>query len=425
MGDRSRSGGRTLVQGIARRFRGRTCMIKRTLLFLLLWSISSIGALGQQICTNRSTKLACQIPVVTRAAYLGTIGNPAAAFSSSFATQLGQLPLLSSGSGVVLTLDKTLGVYVASENLGPILTDRAQTIGKHKLLLAFAYQKFLFNSIDGTGFGSVPFVFAAGSVPPSNPRQPCTSTGSLICLQQNDNISMNVNQYFISSTGTAQGPALPFTSYAPGSASGIGDVLINVKRLIWSGEKTHFAAGLLLRFPTGDALNYLGSGAYGFDPYAVLAYQAGRVSPHVRLGYQFNTSTVLNPTINQTTGAFTGSNSNLPGGFQYDFGADAVLFKKIPTTVAGDFLGNYIVNAPVLVPGKVTVPGYNMPPYNVPDQNTLRPNIESYNSSQLSIGLKVKPWKNLILYGNVLIQLNDVGLRSRPVPLVGISYTFF
>src|SRR5271157_3193532 len=375
MGDRSRAGGRTLVQGIARRFRGRTCMIKRTLLFLLLWSISSIGALGQQICTNRSTKLACQIPVVTRAAYLGTIGNPAAAFSSSFATQLGQLPLLSSGSGVVLTLDKTLGVYVASENLGPILTDRAQTIGKHKLLLAFAYQKFLFNSIDGTGFGSVPFVFAAGSVPPSNPRQPCTSTGSLICLQQNDNISMNVNQYVISSTGTAQGPALPFTSYAPGSASGIGDVLINVKRLIWSGEKTHFAAGLLLRFPTGDALNYLGSGAYGFDPYAVLAYQAGRVSPHVRLGYQFNTSTVLNPTINQTTGAFTGSNSNLPGGFQYDFGADAVLFKKIPTTVAGDFLGNYIVNAPVLVPGKVTVPGYNMPPYNVPDQNTLRPNI--------------------------------------------------
>src|SRR5271157_2748882 len=172
-------------------------MIKQTLLFLLLYSFFSVGALGQQSCDPKSSaysKLACQIPVITTAAQ-GTIGNPAGAFGSSFATQLGQLPLLSSGSGVVLTLDKTLGVYVASENLGPILTDRAQTIGKHKLLLAFAYQKFLFNSIDGTGFGSVPFVFAAGSVPPSNPRQPCTSTGSLICLQQNDNISMNVNQY--------------------------------------------------------------------------------------------------------------------------------------------------------------------------------------------------------------------------------------
>jgi hypothetical protein len=45
--------------------------------------------------------------------------------------------------------------------------------------------------------------------------------------------------------------------------------------------------------------------------------------------------------------------------------------------------------------------------------------------AQLSIGLKTKPWKNLVLYGNVLIQVNNVGLRSNPAPMVGISYTFF
>ncbi len=32
--------------------------------------------------------------------------------------------------------------------------------------------------------------------------------------------------------------------------------------------------------------------------------------------------------------------------------------------------------------------------------------------------------KELILYANALIQLNDVGLRSNVVPLVGISYKF-
>src|SRR5262249_45339683 len=132
-------------------------MIKRTLLSLLLCVVASRGALGQKICSSFSTNLSCQIPVITTAAYPGTIGNPAAAFSSSFATQLGQLPLLSSGSGVVLNLDRTLGVYVASEALGPILTDRAQTIGKHKLLVAFAFQKFVFNSIDGTSLNNVPF----------------------------------------------------------------------------------------------------------------------------------------------------------------------------------------------------------------------------------------------------------------------------
>jgi Putative MetA-pathway of phenol degradation len=448
-------------------------MIKRTLLFLTLCSVLSIGALGQQSCTlpngKTSTKLACQIPVVTRANYPGTIGNPAAAFSSSFATQLGQLPVLSSGSGVVLTLDRTLGVYVASENLGPILTDRAQTIGKHKLLLAFAFQRFIFNSIDGTSLSKVPFVYAASSGT-VNPKKPCTiidPSSSLICLTQTDSIGMNLNQYvglatfgldsktdvsvvipfarvslgvavgmnhgteyFITGNNTLQGPPLPFNSCAPGlrncvvpgSASGIGDVLISAKRLLWSGsdEKMHLSAGILIRFPTGDALNYLGSGAYGFDPYAVFAYQAKRISPHVRLGYQFNTSTVLIPTYSKTDpNHFTGY-SDLPGGFQYDFGADAVLFKKIPTTVAGDFLGNYIVNAPVLVPGTVQIPAVSNN-FSVP---TLNPVTNSYNSAQLSVGLKVKPWKNLILYGNALFQLNNVGLRSQPVPLVGVSYTF-
>jgi Putative MetA-pathway of phenol degradation len=428
--------------------------MKRALLCLFVCVISAIGASGQKTCGPGSTHLSCQIPVITTAAYQGTIGdNPAAAFSASFATQLGQLPLLSSGSGVVLTLDKTLGVYVASEALGPILTDRAQTIGKHKLLLAFAFQRFIFNSIDGTNLNNVPFVFAAVQPGQQATASGCTSTSAIICLAQRDRVSMNVNQYvalatfglddktdisvilpfervslgvyaqgsqyFISSSGLkqTQEPA-SFTSYAPGSASGVGDLYVNVKRLLWSGsdEKTHLSGGILLRFPTGDALNYLGSGAYGFDPYAVFAYQAKRISPHVRLGYQFNTSSVLVPNYN-SSGTFTGY-SDLPGGFQYDFGVDAVLFKKIPTTVAGDFLGNYIVNAPVLVPGIVQIPAYNT------SEPTLIRTTNSYNSAQLSVGLKVKPWKNLIVYGNALFQLNNVGLRSEPVPLVGVSYTF-
>lgn len=437
-----------------RGFRGGAAMTKRTLLFLSLCTIFSTAAWAQKSCFlangSFSNKLACQIPVITTAAAPGTIGNPAAAFSSSFAVQLGQLPLLSSGSGVVLTLDPNTRVLVASENLGPILTERAQTIGKHKLLLAFAYQRFVFTDIDGNNLSNAPFVFpataASGQVP--DPTKPCTGTGSIICLTQTDHISMNVNQYvalatfgidaktdvsviipfervsvgvyaqgtqyFINSTS----PPAPFASSAPGSANGIGDMLVNVKRLVWSNEKAHFSAGMLFRFPTGDALNYLGSGAYGFDPYGVISYNAGRISPHVRLGYQFNTSTVLAPTFD-ASGTFTG-NSTLPGGFQYDVGADAILFKKVPTTFAGDFLGEYIVNAPVLVPDTVTVPGFPVPP-----QPTLRTTTSSYNSSQLSLGIKVKPVKNLILYGNVLLQLNNVGLRSNPVPLAGISYTFF
>jgi hypothetical protein len=198
-------------------------------------------------------------------------------------------------------------------------------------------------------------------------------------------------------------------------------MLINVKQLLWSGEKTHCSAGLLVRFPTGDALNYLGSGAYGFNPYAIFSYQA-RLSPHVRLGYQFNTSTVLLPTTYDQAGNAT-AYAGLPGGLQYGLGADYVLFKKVPTTVAGDFLGDYIVNSPVLLnrpfgdQGLTQAWGINPP--------SLLPAKTSYGVGKISIGAKVKPWKNLVLYGNVLIQVNNVGLRSNPAPMVGISYTFF
>jgi outer membrane putative beta-barrel porin/alpha-amylase len=438
-------------------------MTKRTLLFMLLCCATGAEVLGQQQpnpwnCNNpKNNHLICLVPVATRS--IGAVNSPAPTFNSSFASQLSQLPLLSSGSGIVLTLDKTLGVYVASENLGPILTDRAQTIGRHKLLLAFAFQYFHFNSIDGTDLNAAPFVFTAPS-----------GVGGTQYTVEEEKIDMKLDQYvglatfgltantdvsviipfgrvsigtdsavtlysvaadgspqscvvFNSSTGTCT----PFnTPHLGGSASGIGDMLVNVKRLFWSGEKSRLSAGLLVRFPTGDALNYLGSGAYGFNPYLIFSYQA-RLSPHFRLGYQFNTSTVLLPTFNQA-GGFTG-NASLPGGLQYDFGADYVLFKKVPTTVAGDFLGNYVVNSPVLKllpfgsqplgPPLVKAFGVN-PPALIPGMH----NNYSYNLGQISIGAKVKPWRALVLYGNVLFQVNNVGLRSNPVPLAGVSYTF-
>jgi hypothetical protein len=416
---------------------------------MLVCCALSLGALAQSgspwnCNTPTNTHLICLVPVATRS--LGAGNSPAPTFNSAFATQLSQLPLLSSGSGVAVTLDKSLGLYVVSENLGPILTDRAQTIGKHKLMLAFAYQRFRFNSIDGTNLSSVPFVFTSSSSGAGGPTQFTVETEHVdFKLDQyvgvatyglTDRIDVSViipfdrvsigadsmvTLYQVGADNSQQGMVPTFsTPHVPGSASGIGDMLVNLKRLFWSGEKTNFTGGLLMRFPTGDALNYLGSGAYGFNPYAILSYQA-RLSPHARIGYQFNTATVLIPNASGT------GSSTLPGGLQYNVGADYVLFKKVPTTLAGDFLGNYIVNSPVLVPGTtiIAAPGYDKSPYPIGPQRTLNPATTSYGSNQLSIGLKVKPVGNLILYGNVLIQLNNVGLRSNPAPMVGISYTFF
>ena len=382
-------------------------MIKRTLLFLLLCCVSTVGALGQTVpwnCNAPTNKnLICLLPVATYSTLQNTLNSPAAAFNSTFATQLSNVPIVSSASGIGVTLTST-GKVVASEenNLGPILTDRAETIGRHKLFVGGFYQRFRFNSIDGNSLNNVPLVITSG---PSN-------TQITQYTQQVNNISMKLDQYVgvvtfglttktdvsvvipidrvaigVYTTGTsyffpADGqpsvhPLMP--QYVSGKYSGIGDVIGSVKNTFWGGEHFKFAGGLLLRFPSGNALNYTGSGAFGFNPYGVVSYQ-WKVSPHARLGYLWNTSSVLIPTtsapVNGIAPSPTGGSSQLPGGLQYDIGADWAALKKL--TVAGDFLGSQFLNSPSLVLGKQTIPA---PPTQDSIAPTLTPVKSTYRST--------------------------------------------
>jgi hypothetical protein len=165
-----------------------------------------------------------------------------------------------------------------------------------------------------------------------------------------------------------------------------------------------------VRAPTGDDLNLLGSGAFGFNPYLIYSH-LGRVSTHAKIGYQWNTTTELN---NPTAKA--GGNKALPGGLQFDAGADWAAKKWL--TLAADILGNQYLNAPAIVTSTTTIAGLTTP---VPTSSTQN---SSYSISNLSTGFKVNPVGNLVISANLLTQLNNNGLRSRPTPLVGISYKF-
>jgi len=422
-------------------------MKKRTLQLLLLCCVSSAGALGQIDCST-STKLVCQIPFSTGAlnkngSSVAGANSVAAGFNSSIATQVSQLPLSSSSSGTVVVYSN--GIPQTYNNLGPILTDRASTIGRHHLFVSFTASQFYFTDIDGLGLGKIPFTYSA------------VSNTSTVHVEELLNIHFKINQYVAIATygvtnrldvsmilpiervsiGTAsfntqdyivdntsnigQGPfpAQPINSR--GIASGIGDILFSAKYVVKSEERSTLAVGLNMRTPTGDDRNYLGSGAWGTNPYAVFSY-VSRLSPHVRLGYQWNSETELNPNLVRP-----GSNLALPGGLQYDFGADWAWTKKL--TLAGDIMGNQYLNAPRLTPSTVSLTYDNPPAAQPPATTTVTlPTVSSVNSSfwinDISAGLKWNPYRNLIFTGNVLFQLNNVGMRARPTPLVGISYKF-
>jgi hypothetical protein len=426
--------------------------MKRTLQLLLFAAIATAGAAGQISCNPKSTDLVCQFPVqtglLTNKQVLGSNGSstPSAAqaasiFDSAVATQVSQLPLATAAAGEITVLDQQKIPHTVYD-LGPILTDRARTIGKKKFFLGFTASQYVFTNIDGISFGSLEFGFqstAANS--PGNPISTTFTTernrlffrlnqfigigtaglGSktdVSVIVPSERLSLGTGTYdslsYIQSgsSSVATGPILnPDTSNA-GTASGVGDLTFNVKRELWVGERATFSGAMNFRVPTGDKLNFLGSGAWGFDPYLIFSYQ-GKLSPHAKIGYQWNTSTDLNNPSGQP-----GADRPLPGGVNFDVGAEWAVATKF--TLAGDLLGNQYLNSPTIFIShtNVATTGGTVQLGSSVTQNS------SYTISNLSTGVKFKPLGNLVLSGNVLFQLNNTGLRSRPTPLLGISYSF-
>jgi hypothetical protein len=429
--------------------------MKRTLHLLLLAALSSSGAMGQIDCSNSTTsqKLVCLFPFSTGAlagasalnggssgAAVTQASQVATTLDIAIASQASQLPLASASAGTIVILKG--GVPETFNNLGPILVDRAQTIGKGSVFVGFTASQFAFTDIDGTKLGNLPFsYFRTAYIPGTQLLQSNTYTS------EKENLNFRISQYIGVATvgvtkrvdatvivpwehvslGDVVGTSTNYVvnannnllfrynlpgSYTYGTKSGVGDVVFNAKGVLASGEYATFAAGFNLRAPTGDELNFLGSGAWGFNPYLLYSY-LWKVSPHAKIGYQWNTSSELN---NPTNAA--GGNQNLPGGVQYDVGADWAVRKRL--TFAGDVLGSQYLNTQRLVTNLTSI---STTTGLIPLTSSVA-QTSSYSISNLSVGLKWSPVGKLVLAGNVLIQLNNNGLRARPTPLFGISYKF-
>lgn len=413
------------------------------------------AAMGQINCLSGSAsqKLVCEFPFSTGlfrndSALGGSSGlssgalgayQVAQAINIGIATQVSQLPLATASAGAVVVYHA--GVPETFNNLGPILTDRAQTVGRHRFYVGASASQFVFTDVDGFSLKSLPFAFQATAYQPGT-----TTVVSNTYTTEQTNLRFKIDQFLALATygitnrvdmsvivpveyvslGAATQHSTSYTvnssnqlvlgpysnpdSYSAGTASGVGDITINGKGQIWSGERASFAVGMNLRVPNGDDRNLLGSGAWGMSPYLVYSY-LGKISPHAKLGFQWNTATELN----NPTGT-SGGNKTLPGGMQYDLGADWAMSRRV--TLAADILGSQFLNTPQLLEGTVTVSGVSTP---LPASGS---GITSYTINNASVGMKWNPYRNLVLSANGLIQINNTGLRSRPTPLVGVSYKF-
>ena len=387
--------------------------------------------------------------------------------NSEIGVQLSQLPLASPASGFVFSFNPSLGVVTRSaESFGPILTDRAETIGKKKLFVGVSYQFFNFDQADNVNlrnFGAVlthepePTVCATA---PSTPG--CSTTGvptythDIVATQ--NSVSLKVHQVTVVATygitdrldislavpilevrmamysdanifnfeppPTNHAFAVPTTAskyenfisptnalfFNGNSARGIGDLVIRGKFLAWKGEHSSVAVGVDGHLPTGDANNFLGAGTWGVRPFVTYTY-SGRVSPHASAGFQGNGDSVLAGNI--TTQPAT--NAHLPDILTYSAGVDAGIIRRL--SISFDFLGQSLRDA-----AKVASSTYT--DYVGATHSDIATSIGTVNQANIAGGFKANLVRNLLFTGNVLYQTNHAGLHSKPVPLLGLSYTF-
>ena len=168
------------------------------------------------------------------------------------------------------------------------------------------------------------------------------------------------------------------TDSVSGDAYGIGDVIFRLKYFWREFERADIAFAADLKVPTGDEKNLLGADAFTLSPFVILSKTMfnGRFNPHLNFGYEIN---------------FDDSEFSQ---LEYLVGFDSAITEKV--SVALDIIGN----------------------------NELSGDDVGDNLYDVSVGIKLNPWSELILFGNIQVPINDEGLRADFIPSVGFEYSF-
>ena len=369
-------------------------------------------------------------------------------FNTALAGQLTSLPLPSPASGLTYHFDESTGTFVRStQSFGPILADRAETIGKGRLSFGYNYQYFSFDALEGMDLKRIPAVFTHDDFQLGGGRSDVVTTTNAIeasvgqftgvlTYGVTDRIDVSAaiptirTQLAIRSTaeiqrvGTGANTLVHFFRAdtgsigdrkefgASGSATGLGDVVLRVKGTAVRGGRSGLAVGLDARLPTGDEKELLGAGAAGLKPFAALSMTLGRLSPHVNVGYQWNGDSVLAGDVDSSV------KGDLPDRFLIGAGGDMGVGARV--SVAIDILAERVSHSARLIGTPFTASG--QAGTFVFDDLGFRES--AFWAANGTAGIKVKVAANLLAYLNLTFRIGNNGLTTRVAPLLGFEYGF-
>ncbi len=391
-------------------------------------ALYSFGSCGQPVCLDVN-------PTVHGDHFVPSVSqgqeNMLSFLEQAIATGISAVPLPSATSGVFFSFSN--GSPTADTvSPGPIFGERAQTLGKGRMLFGVHASAIKMSEIRGTPLGNLFYRF---------PHEDVAGDGQGNIPFENDLIEVNTSldvSVVVASLSASfgltdridLGVALPFVytslsgssvasinddisqagvhaflvdgqpstfaeTAASGSATGIGDIGARIKFRAF--DRGSLSAGLVgeVRLPTGSQEDFLGSGSTSVRAIGIVSAGAGRFAPHLNGGVLLQSEETLRDYLVSAVG--------------FDYLALPNL------TVAGELLANISFGS-----GGITLPreleyfdGRRETLTNIPDG--------SDNLVDASFGFKFHPNTEFRLLANVLFPLSDGGMRPSALWTVGIE----
>jgi hypothetical protein len=368
--------------------------------------------------------------------------------TDALGSSVGSIPIGSTSGGETFRIEAGVPV-LTSTSAGPIFAERAQTLGRGRVLAGISRTGFRFATLRGVDMGDINLVFTHQNVDFPGCSTQFGNNCALYGVPRLENDAMDfrlsmdldvrvtsmyvtygvTNRFDFSVvvpivqaefrgesdaqirpfggdsafhyfSGTPANPVLTAHRQSLGSTSGLGDVALRLKLNLRNSPEAGFAFLVDGRFPTGSEEDLLGAGKFSGRALMILDSKIGDFSPHLNAGYLYHAAKQQNDAVLATVG------------FDHRL-AD-------PVTLAADLVTELQVGDSKLpLPGIVT--------YDYPFRRTVNPtNIPDMRDDIVngSFGFKLLPARKTTIVLNTLFPLNRGGLRPNIVYTAAVEYTF-
>lgn len=363
--------------------------------------------------------------------------------TDAIGASVSNVPISGTSGGATFTFVGGLPVKT-SVSSGPIFAERAQTLGRGRVLIGGNVTGVNYQSLRGVPLSSIVFDFTHQDTPPAPPLGQPEFENDILEVRPTLDVNVVVAAAFVtyglldrvdvgvavplvntslSGTGLAALRLFGVSDSSPhffadsanvplserlqnasssteGSATGIGDIAARVKINLKQSERSGFAVLVDARFPTGDEDNFLGSGEFAARGLGIASAQWGDFAPHANVGYLYRAGDRQSDAILATVG-----------------------FDELVApwaTLAVDVITQWLVgDGGVTLPGATTIDTpfvRTVPTSNIPDKRD--------HIVDVSLGAKLTSGRAVTFVANAILPLRRSGVQPDVVFTAGLEYNF-